>query len=196
VRGKLALLVSILLLVLAGVFLIPSGPRARKAHEETVVLLVRHAERADDGPGDPQVAMDRQMAQDPPLSEAGRLRSSLLAELLRDAGITRIHSTDYRRTRETADPTSAATGVEVAIYDPSDLDAFAEELRSSPGRHLVVGHSNTTPELVAALGGDPGLPMESLEYDRLYVVTLEETGASTVLLRFGEPFVGSGRPGP
>ena len=195
-RGKLALLVSIFLLVLAGVFLIPSGPWAGKAHEETVIFLVRHAERADDGPGDPQVAMDRQMAQDPPLSEAGRLRSSLLAELVRDAGITRIHSTDYRRTRETADPTSDATGVEVAIYDPSDLDAFAEDLRSSPGRHLVVGHSNTTPELVAALGGDPGLPMESLEYDRLYVVTLEETGASTILLRFGEPFVGSGRPGP
>ena len=45
------------------------------------------------------------------------------------------------------------------------------------GRHLVVGHSNTVPELVALLGGDGGPPIdEAGEYDRLYVVTLTANG--------------------
>ena len=180
-----------LILLLSTLLLIPAGPGALEAQQETVILLVRHAERADDGEMDPAMAMDPQMAEDPHLSEVGHLRSSLLAEMLRDAGITHIHSTDYRRTRETARPMSAATGVDVAIYDASNLDAFAAALRSTPGRHLVVGHSNTTPSLVKALGGEPGLPIESLEYDRLYLVTLEEGGVRTVLLRFGGPFIGS-----
>jgi probable phosphoglycerate mutase len=189
VRFSIVLLFSTLLLI-------PAVPHAVGAQQESVIFLVRHAERADDGDMNPAMAMDPQMREDPPLSEAGRIRASLLAEMLRDAGITHIHSTDYRRTRETAQPTSAATGVEAAIYDPSDLDAFAVELRSAPGRHLVVGHSNTTHSLVEALGGDPGLSIEALEYDRLYLVTVDEGVARTVLLRFGDPFIASGHPKP
>ena len=181
-------LVSLLFIFL----LIPAIPQALGAQQETVIFLVRHAERADEGAMDPQLAMDPLMTEDPPLSEVGRARASLLSQMLRDAGVTHIHSTDYRRTRETAQPTSAAAGVDVASYDPSNLDAFAAALRSIPGRHLVVGHSNTTPSLVKALGGEAGLPIESLEYDRLYLVTVEEGGVRTVLLRFGESFIGSG----
>ena len=76
------------------------------------------------------------------------------------------------------------------VYDPRDLPAFAQELWQTPGRHLVIGHSNTTPQLAEALGGDPGSPIEEMEYDRLYIVTLTVDGASTVLLRFGERFGG------
>jgi probable phosphoglycerate mutase len=183
-----------LVLLLSAFLLTPAVPGALGAQQETVILLVRHAERADDGAVDPQMAMDPQMAEDPPLSEAGKIRSSLLAEMLRDAGITHIHSTDYRRTRETALPTSTATGVEVAIYNASNPSAFAAELRSIPGRHLVVGHSNTTHDLVKALGGEAGLPIESLEYDRIYVVTVEEAGVRTILLRFGQPFLAPSHP--
>ncbi len=68
--------------------------------------------------------------------------------------------------------------------------SFAERLRGTPGRHLILGHSNTTPDLVAALGGDPGTPIAEMEYDRLYIVTLTESGASTVLIRFGKRFRG------
>jgi probable phosphoglycerate mutase len=161
------------------------GPLA--AQEGTIVFLVRHAERADDAPGDPAMAMDPRLAQDPPLSEAGQLRAALLARMLRDAGITHVHSTDYRRTRETAAPTAEAVHVELEIYDSSEPESFARTLRTTGGRHLVVGHSNTLPTLVEALGGDPGPPIESLEYDRLYVVTLGEGQVRTILLRYGEP---------
>ena len=53
---------------------------------------------------------------------------------------------------------------------------------------MVLGHSNTTPQLAEALGGDPSTPIEEMEYDRLYVLTLTSTGTSTVLLRFGNPY--------
>jgi phosphohistidine phosphatase SixA len=156
-----------------------AGPGEVAAQSDaTVVYLVRHAERAEDG------------TNDPPISDAGRARATLLAEMFRDAGITHVHSTDYKRTRSTATPAAHEVGLDLELYDPRDLPGFAAELRSTPGRHLVLGHSNTTPGLVEALGGDPGEPIDEMEYDRLYVVTLTSDGASTVLIRFGERFEG------
>lgn len=178
-RFCLTLLLSVLLLA-------PGQPEKLGAQEGTVFFLVRHAERADDGPADPAMVTDPHLAQDPPLSEGGQARARLLASMLRDAGLTHIHSTSYRRTLETAAPTAEATGLTVEPYDASDLEAFSRRLRETPGRHLIVGHSNTTPALVRALGGDPGEPIEPLEYDRLYVLTLEGDAVLTVLLRFGE----------
>jgi len=143
-----------------------------------VVYLVRHAERAEDGTSDPVISLN------------GWDRSRLLAAMLSDAGLTNIHTTDLKRTRGTGQPTAEATGLAMEVYNPRDLAAFAERLRGMPGRHLVLGHSNTTPGLVAALGGDPGSNIEELEYDRLYIVTLTDDGASTVLIRFGRRFEG------
>jgi len=140
---------------------------------EVVVYLVRHAERAEDG------------TNDPPISEAGRKRAGLLATMLADAGITHVHSTDYKRTRATGRPLAESLGLSMASYDARDLAGFADQLRDSPGRHLVVGHRNTTPDLVAALGGNPHGPIEEFEYDRLYVMVLRGGSVSTVLLRFG-----------
>jgi phosphohistidine phosphatase SixA len=146
--------------------------------EPTVVYLVRHAERAEDGTRDPVISLP------------GWDRSRLLAVMLRDAGLTRIHTTDYRRTRATGRPTAEVTGLTMDLYDPRDLEGFARQLQQTPGRHLVLGHSDTTPGLVAALGGDPGTPIGALEYDRLYIVTLGDDGTSTVLIRFGKRFQG------
>jgi broad specificity phosphatase PhoE len=158
----------------------PLVAQARQAGDPpTVVYLVRHAERAEDG------------TSDPPISADGEARARLLAHMLGDAGIQRIHATPYRRTRATAAPLASRLGIEVERYDGGDLASLAARLRTEGGRHLVVGHSNTTPELVAALGGDPGSDIDELEYDRLYLVTLTEDGAVTVLLRFGAPFAGS-----
>ena len=126
--------------------------------------------------------------EDPHLSAAGEERAQALAEMLKDVGFTHIHSSDNLRTRETAAPTAAAAGIEVAVYDVRGLDDFADELRSTPGRHLVVGHSNSTPTLVTALGGDPHGQIDALEYDRLYLLSIGPSGVHTVLLRFGEPF--------
>ena len=75
------------------------------------------------------------------------------------------------------------------IYDPSDLEGLAAQLLANPNQTLlVVGHSNTTPQLAEALGGDGGTPIyEKSEYGRLYVVDLN-TGTSEIR-RFGTPFI-------
>jgi len=174
-------------------FLLPLlllGCQPPEGGEETLVILVRHAERADDG--------GMAGEEDPHLSGAGAERAVALAEVLKGAGLTHIHSSDYLRTRETAAPIAGATGLPVAIYDARALDSLAATLRATPGRHLVVGHSNSTPELVGALGGDPHGEIDSMEYDRLYLLILRRRGTETVLLRFGAPFMGTrgGTPHP
>jgi broad specificity phosphatase PhoE len=133
------------------------------------------------------------------LSAAGRARAEALADELAGAGIETIYTTDYRRTRETAAPLAERLGLEPVLYDPDDLAGFAarlrEELGEAGGTVLVMGHSNTTNELVAFLGGEPGTPIAEDEHDRLYRVELPS--GATELLRFGPPAAGAeAGPGP
>lgn len=141
------------------------------------VFLVRHAEKTD-------------ASTDPPLSAAGQQRARDLAHSLGDAGIEYLHSSDYLRTRDTAAPLARQLGLAVAVYDVEALPALADTLRQRGGRHLVVGHSDTTPELVSLLGGAPGSDIdEASEYDRLYLVAIDASGnVSTTLLRYGAAF--------
>lgn len=155
------------------------SPGARPA-ALPVVYLVRHAEKVEPYPDDPD---------DPPLTAAGRERAQELARTLADAGITRILSSDYRRTRETAAPLADLLGLEVELYDPRALEDVAVRLAGTGERVLVVGHSNTTPHLVELLGGEPGPPIdEAREHDRLYVLSgAARDEVVTVRLRYGGP---------
>jgi 2,3-bisphosphoglycerate-dependent phosphoglycerate mutase len=164
-----------LLLTLALAAPTPAPLLAQTQEGPSLVVLVRHAERA--GPS----------ADDPGLTLIGAERALVLARLLEDAGITRIHSSDTRRTRDTALPLARNQGLEIEIYNHRDLEGFAAELMKLPGRHLVVGHSNTTDEMSVFLGGaSHGAIVEEWEYDRLYFLTPRpEGGMETVLVRFG-----------
>lgn len=172
--------------LLVFLFLSLSGCSSNEKIEEPATLqrpltvfLVRHAEKVDD-------------SRDPDLSESGYLRAETLAEVLRSAEIEYIHSSDYVRTKETAAPLADLSGLEVSLYDPRNLEEFAEQLKEKGGVHLVVGHSNTTPNLAEILGGEPGLPIEEKsEYDRLYMVNVSPAGhVSSTLLRFGNKYNG------
>ncbi|NNE56646.1 MAG: histidine phosphatase family protein [Hellea sp.] len=127
------------------------------------IYLVRHAEKTkEDNPG---------------LTEAGKARAEALADRLEDKNITHIHSTKYRRTLATAQPLSERLGIEVALYDPRNLEGFSIDLKDiGSGNHLVVGHSNTTPELTSMLTWDDVEAMPETEYDRLLTVYLDEKG--------------------
>lgn len=158
-----------------GLVLLGSGGTGPEAGPEAAgtVYLVRHGEtEGGDGP-------------DQGLSAVGWARAEALAERLADARIEAIYTTDYRRTRETAAPLAARLELEPRLYDPNDLAGFAARLREAlpeaGGTVLVVGHSNTTPELVGLLGGEPGSPIAEDEHDRLYRVGLP-SGATEVSL--------------
>lgn len=146
--------------------------------DPVVIYLVRHAERADDG------------TDDPPLALAGQIRTQVLRHLLVQAGVTHVHTTAWKRTRETARPIAEDSGLEPSVYDSAQLETFASTLSATPGHHLVVGHSNTIPMLVDALGGAAPDPINEFEYDRLYIVVIPPGQPPvTTVLRFGEPFV-------
>ena len=137
-----------------------------------VIYLVRHAEKVDN-------------SNDASLSSQGRERADLLSEVLIDAKIEHIHSTDFQRTRDTVKPLASLLGIGIKLYDPQDLENFSVNLLETPGVHLVSGHSNTTPELVRLLGGE-STSIQDHEYDRLYVIVRSpsQTEAS-ILIHYG-----------
>lgn len=165
----------------------PEGAAEADRAEAAVIFLVRHAEKIDPYPDGPS---------DPPLTEAGRARAAELARTLADAGIERVLTTDFRRTRDTAAPLAEALGLEPEPYDPAALEELAGRLAATGERVLVVGHSNTTPRLVELLGGDPGPPIaEPSEYDRLYVLSLPVgDDPITTRMRYGEASPTGGDP--
>ena len=151
-----------------------SAPPPTSAPKPDAIFLVRHAEKTTEKP-------------DPALTAAGQARAVALADRLAGEDITDIHSSDTKRTRDTAAPLAERLGLDVQLYDPRDLPAMAAKLQAAPGRHLVVGHSNTTPQLTELLGGDGGTPIvEATEYDRLYIVTTEAgQPVKSYLTRYG-----------
>lgn len=143
----------------------PEAPQREGAAAR--ILLVRHAEAEAGGGSDPE------------LTAAGRRRAEALAEALAGEPIAAVLATDTRRARATAAPVAERLGLEVEIYDPRRLADLADALRRRGETVLVVGHSNTTPELVGLLGGEPGEPIGHHEHDRLYRVEAA-TGATTL----------------
>jgi len=155
----------------------PDTVPAAAEHRSLVVFLVRHGEKVDN-------------SEDADLSAAGRERAAALATTLRSAEIEYVHSSDFIRTRGTVAPTATEHGLEVELYDHRDLPSLVVILRRTGGRHLVVGHSNTTPQMAELLGGSPGSAInEEAEYDRLYIVTIGTDGAaSSVMMRYGKAY--------
>jgi broad specificity phosphatase PhoE len=116
---------------------------------------------------------------DPDLSDAGRARAASLAEMLKDARITQIFVTEFKRTQQTAVPLAKRLGLEPAVVSSKEPAALAERLRGASGNVLVVGHSNTVPQILEALGVE-GVAIADSEYDNLFLVT---RGASPSLVR-------------
>ena len=131
------------------------------SNAQTTIFIVRHAEKAD-------------ATKDTDLSEAGRARAEALANILRDASITAIYTTEFKRTQETAAPLAKAIGINPTNLAAKDIDALVTKLRDSHGNALVVGHGNTIPDLIKALGITEPINIAENDYDNLFVVVLAE----------------------
>jgi broad specificity phosphatase PhoE len=143
-----------------------------------MVIVVRHAERADGGAGAPTTMAG---SSDPELSEAGKARAAKLAAMLGDAGVTAIYTTEYRRTKDTAAPLAAKIGVAAEVVMARDADALAAKIKAhKSGAILVVGHSNTVPAIIKAIGGS-AVTVADDEYDSLFFVAANGT---TTRIRF------------
>jgi phosphohistidine phosphatase SixA len=150
--------------------LLVSMAMATPALADHTVYLLRHAEKVSG-------------QYDGDLTGNGKRRAANIAAMLKDAGVERIYSTDFKRTQQTAAPLAAAVNLAVQSYNPFDMPSFAETLKAHNGVSVVVGHSNTTPDLIWMLGGDAGSAISEAEYSRLYQVTIADDGTvKTVLL--------------
>lgn len=152
--------------LLAAALLLPAV-----AHAQKLILVVRHAERADGGSGS--------MGADPPLSAAGEARAVKLAAMLADAGVKAIFATEFKRTQDTVKPLAAKLGLTVQSGASGDPAALVAKIKSAHAGDvvLVAGHSNTLPVILKAFGG-PDVTIGDNEYDNLFII-VPATGAMT-----------------
>ncbi len=129
------------------------------AAAQSTVFIVRHAEKAD-------------ATKDTDLSEAGRARAELLARMLKDANITAIYATEFKRTQQTAAPLAHVLGMEVTILPAAATSSLPPKVKAMSGNALVVSHSNAIPDLLKALGIQDSVSIAETEYDNLFVVVL------------------------
>ena len=156
----------------------PGTPVAAPVAPPTVVILVRHGEK------------EAQPPQDPPLSEKGKARAMALVDVARQAGITAIVTTQFERTRKTAEPTALELKITPEIVQAGGAahpKAVADQvMKHAGGTILVVGHSNTIPAIVGALGAPQPKDLCDSEYDQLFTVVLGDGGPPRLIRsRFG-----------
>jgi broad specificity phosphatase PhoE len=176
-RRRRTFLAPLWLLAIAGVFVLAMAFAYWNSATTTTIVLIRHAEK--------QVGA----ISDAPLSPQGEVRASRLAQMFGDnetfGRIGKIYVTNTRRTQQTAAGVAQRLGLSPVVVDAKvDSRELARRVlrENRGGRALVVGHSNTVPEIVAALRREEGVPaMGDEEFDTIYVVTVPTIGKVSVL---------------
>jgi broad specificity phosphatase PhoE len=143
-------------------------------------IVVRHAERAETP------------SEDPGLSAAGEARADTLVEVSRKANVTAIVTTLLLRTRKTAEPTAKALRITpevVSSADPGHVQKVAAAVKAHAGKSvLVVGHSNTIPLILGALGVKESVAICEMEYDKIFVVKIPADGTVSMMRStYGQP---------
>ncbi|QYJ06968.1 phosphoglycerate mutase family protein [Qipengyuania flava] len=133
-----------------------SGESAASLQSERTIFVIRHLHKAQ--------------GEDPPLSSEGAAAAESLADLLEDKGIVAAFATPTRRAMQTAAPLAERTGITISQYDafaPEDLVASVEAI---DGSVLVVGHSNTVPDLVVRFGGKTQPVLTEQDYGTVFMI--------------------------
>jgi broad specificity phosphatase PhoE len=144
------------------------------AYGQVTVILTRHAEKAATPP------------KDPPLNEAGKKRAEALATMLADSGVDAIYTTEFQRTQQTAAVLAERVHVKPTMIPANDTDGLVKAIRERAGGVVVVvGHSNTLPDIIAALGG-PAVKISESQYDNLFVLTVGASHSSLLRLHYGD----------
>ncbi|MDQ6938903.1 MAG: histidine phosphatase family protein [Verrucomicrobiota bacterium] len=126
---------------------------------QSTIFLVRHAEKASND------------AKDPDLSEVGRARAEGLAKTLKDANITVIYVTEFKRTQQTAEPLLRALHMrDDTVVSAKETEALVTQLRAVEGNTLLVGHSNTLPDIIKAFGISDSISIADNDYDDLFII--------------------------
>lgn len=136
---------------------------APAAGAQSAVILVRHAELQSAAMAGPKQV---------PLSQAGSARAVRLAGLLKDAGIDAIYVTDFARTQKTAEPLSRELKERPTVLPKGDPQELVARLRKEHAdqKVLLVGHTDTLPAIIKALGYPAEVKIDSEDYGNVFVV--------------------------
>ena len=144
--------------------------------------IVRHAEKAI-------ITKDsvNMMAGNPPLSEAGKVRSFVLRNQLQHKHIRHIYSTNTLRTISTAEPLSQKKHIKTELYN--NIDSLVKLIKSEKGNMLIVGHSNTVDDIVNKLSGKKDIPsdLKDSEYDNLFILKKKRGHFQFTRKKYGYP---------
>ena len=140
------------------------------AQAQQAIYIVRHAEQI-------------QGVDDPPLTADGHQRARALADFLRESGITAVYSSEAKRTRQTAQPMVEALGTQVRQVPRDKTAELIARIRAEEpaGRVLVVGHSETLPQILRALGHPEQIAIDKGDYGNIFVVVPRGTSTPLVL---------------
>ena len=140
----------------------------------TTYYLIRHAEKDRSNPNN----------SDPELTKKGFFRAENWAEVLSEVPLDAVYSTEYTRTLMTASATAKSKDLEITTYNANDLyNPFFQE--ATHGKTvLVVGHSNTTPQLVnKIIGEERYASMDDNNNSSLFIVTKAGDQTSVQVLK-------------
>ena len=152
---------AIALLAAACATAVPEAPR------EEAYYVMRHLQKgAGDNPG---------------LTEEGQRCAAALARDLAGSRIRAIYASTTRRAQETAGPLGTRTNVAISLYDPRDTAGLVARVQAETGSVLVVGHSNTVPEIVERLGGARPADLADDRYGEVWRVA--RTGGAVTVRR-------------
>ena len=176
-RHRRTFLAPIWLLAWTGILVLVGAVVYWNSATTTTVVLNRHAEKQTG-------AID-----DAPLSPEGELRAARLGQMFGDAEafgrVRKIYVTNTRRTQQTAASLAQRLDLKPVVVDARESadDLARQVLRENRGGlAIVVGHSNTVPQLVAELSGNEKVPpIADEEFDTMYVVTVPTIGRASVL---------------
>jgi phosphohistidine phosphatase SixA len=148
----------------------------------TTVILIRHAEKMD------------APREDPPLSEAGIARSQKLAGILAGAGVKAIYTSQFLRAKQTGEPLAKQMGITVTPitiqsrqsnpreFSEQSIRQIVDKIMERPGETaLVIGHSNSVPDVIRMLGGDTVPTIDEKKFDDLFIVTVYAKGKAKVV---------------
>ncbi|MGL5112039.1 MAG: SixA phosphatase family protein [Flavobacterium sp.] len=139
--------------------------------QTTTIYLIRHAEKVDN-------------SKNPNLSEAGWVRAERWNTILNQVPLKAIYSTDYLRTMQTASPTARSKNLTITTYDPKTIDVEQLKKKHHGQAILIVGHSNTTPELANTIIDQKVYsPIEDSVFGNLYILSINENEVSHQLLQ-------------
>jgi broad specificity phosphatase PhoE len=112
---------------------------------------------------------------DPDLTEEGRRQAALLANRFGEDRPAAIYVSHFKRSQQTAAPLAARLGLTPIVYDPADTPALVARVRAGPRPALIVGHSNTVPDIVAQLGGPRPPPLVHEDFGDIWRIEADGT---------------------